>query len=53
MGDYKYAAQVRAEELAEDQGVDFFTLSQDEQCKLYNQGLKDVFEDMLSTADKD
>jgi len=51
MSDYKWAAQVRAEELAEEQGQDYFSLPQDKQCELYQQGLDDTFENLMTQAD--
>lgn len=52
--DYKYEAQVRAEELAEQEhgeNVDFYSLSTDEQNRLYQEGLDIVYERMAARAD--
>lgn len=44
-GDYKYGAQLIAEELAEKRfGCDFYELDSDQRQKLYNEGLEAYFE---------
>ena len=53
-GDYKYAAQVRAEEQAEEEfgpDVDYFSLPDDVRDRLYRQGLSDHFENLVDAAD--
>ena len=52
--DYKYAAQLRAEELAMDEfgpDVDFYDLSPEQRDRLYGQGLESVFERLIGEAD--
>ncbi len=53
MWDYKYDAQLRAEELADQEGSDYFQLPLNEQCRLYNKALGEVFDRHVSAADKD
>lgn len=52
MDDYKYAAQLRAEELAEEAGNDFFDLPQDKQLKLYQQALDDQVDRLADLVDE-
>lgn len=51
-GDYKYAAQVKAEELAEERyGKDYYDLPEDVQCKLYEEGMQAYIDSQVSAAD--
>ncbi len=51
-GDYKYAALLRAEEIAQEEfGVDFYDLPQDKQCEVYQRGIDDYFDSMCGQAD--
>jgi hypothetical protein len=50
--DYKMAAQMRAEEIAEERfGCDFYDLPQDMQSKVYSEGLAGHFESLMERAD--
>ncbi len=52
-GDYKYATQVIAEELADEQfGSDFYELTQDQQFRLYNMALEIYRDQQYATADR-
>jgi len=51
-GDYKYAAQMRAEEIAQEEfGVDFYDLPQAKQCEVYQRGMDDYLDSMCAQAD--
>lgn len=53
-GDYKYAAQMRAEEQAEEEfgpDVDYFSLPDSVRDRLYRRGLEDHFESLMDAAD--
>jgi hypothetical protein len=51
-GDYKYAAQLRAEEIADEEfGVDFYALPQEKQFEIYQRGLNDFIENCYGQAD--
>ena len=52
LDDYKYAAQMRAEEIAEEEfGVDFYDLPQAKQSQIYQRGLDDHVESLYERAD--
>jgi hypothetical protein len=51
MSDYKWDAQVRAEELCEELGLDYWSLSADEQYDWYQKGLDATFERLVGAAD--
>ena len=51
-GDYKYAAQMRAEEIAEwEWGCDFYDLPAETQSQIYQRGLGEHFESLMEQAD--
>ena len=50
--DYKWALQMKAEEIAEEQyGVDFYSLSPAEQSQVYERGMNEYHDDLAATAD--
>ncbi len=51
MDDYKYAAQIRAEEIAEESGMDFWDLPREKQAELYQKGLEAHWESRMERAD--
>jgi hypothetical protein len=52
MDDYKYAAQMRAEEIAEERyGCDFYDLPDDLQGWVYSEGLEGHWESLREQAD--
>jgi hypothetical protein len=51
-GDYKYAAQLRAEEIAEQEfGCDFYDLPPERQAEIYERGLHGHVESLMDRAD--
>jgi hypothetical protein len=51
-GDYKYDAQIRAEEMAEEiYGKDFFELNDQTRMALYGKALRDNAESLMDRAD--
>lgn len=52
MTDYKYAAQMNAERLAEEQGLDYFSLPLEAQCDLYERGMQQYVEAQMDAADR-
>lgn len=50
-GDYKYEMQMRAEELADEMGVDYYDLPQNKQYELYEQAREGWIEARLAQAD--
>lgn len=52
MSDYKWEMQMRAEELAENDGKDYFALSTDEQCQYFERGMEAWREAQLDAADR-
>ena len=51
-GDYKYAAQMEAEEIAErEYGKDFYDLPDNLKSKIYQRGMEVYVEGMLDAAD--
>jgi hypothetical protein len=51
MSDYKWAAQVRAEEMAEREGREWDALTGDEQSRLYTLALQDRVERAIERYD--
>ena len=51
-GDFKYEAQVLADEMAEEEFVaEFYSLTSDQQCSLYQRALDRVFDGYTCNAD--
>ena len=51
IGDYKYAAQMEAEEIAEQEyGCNFYSLPQDVQSAVYKRGLDGYFARLVDRA---
>lgn len=51
--DYKWAMQMEAEEIAEDEfGVDFYDLPQDKQLDVYQRGMDRYRDKILSRTDE-
>lgn len=51
-GDYKYAMQMRAEEIAEEEyGMDFYDLPEHIQTKVFREAEEGHFDDMAHRAD--
>ena len=50
-GDYKYEMQMIAEEAAEEMGLDYWSLTLDQQCDLYSKASREWVERKLGQAD--